>query len=153
MSYNETKVFKLNGPIKKFIQSQIKDDNDTNNIINSFDLNKDDINDKDENNLDENKNKIILNSIKEDFKEENKIEIQEYKIDSVNNNDNITTNNSNQYSKEGSANLTNELNMKESKEKENKNIPDIIIVKKNSFENNNITNRGKENDVNTKKNE
>ena len=144
-SSNDTKVYKLNGPIKNFIKNQIKDDE----INNVNDFEKNDINSKEvvvksnslknQNNL----NFIIdeqieeennsLNEIQKDKKEENKIIIQENKIDSININDNVTTNNtnSNQNSKLGSVGFNNESNIKESKTKDNVTTPGLIIVNKN----------------------
>ena len=144
-SSNDTKVYKLNGPIKNFIKNQIKDD-DINNVN---DFEKNDINSKEvvvksnslknQNNL----NFIIdeqieeennsLNEIQKDKKEENKILSQENKIDSININDNVTTNNSNtnQNSKLGSVGFNNESNIKESKTKDNVTTPGLIIVNKN----------------------
>ena len=144
-SSNDTKVYKLNGPIKNFIKNQIKDD-DINNIN---DFEKNDINSKEvvvksnslknQNNLNfiideqiEEENNSI-NEIQKDKKEENKIIIQENKIDSININDNVTTNNtnSNQNSKLGSVGFNNESNIKESKTKDNVTTPGLIIVNKN----------------------
>ena len=144
-SSNDTKVYKLNGPIKNFIKNQIKDD-DINNVN---DFEKNDINSKEivvksnslknQNNLnfiideqiEEDNNSI--NEIQKDKKEENKIIIQENKIDSININDNVTTNNtnSNQNSKLGSVGFNNESNIKESKTKDNVTTPGLIIVNKN----------------------
>ena len=144
-SSNDTKVYKLNGPIKNFIKNQIKDDD-----INNFnDFEKNDINSKEvvvksnslknQNNLNfiideqiEEENNSI-NEIQKDKKEENKIIIQENKIDSININDNVTTNNtnSNQNSKLGSVGFNNESNIKESKTKDNVTTPGLIIVNKN----------------------
>ena len=147
-SSNDTKVYKLNGPIKNFIKNQIKDD-DINNIN---DFEKNDINSKEvvvksnslknQNNLNiiideqiEEENNSI-NEVQKDKKEENKIIIQENKIDSININDNVTTNNtnSNQNSKLGSVGFNNESNIKESKTKDNVTTPGLIIVNKNSNE-------------------
>ena len=147
-SSNDTKVYKLNGPIKNFIKNQIKDD-DINNVN---DFEKNDINSKEvvvksnslknQNNLNfiideqiEEENNSI-NEIQKDKKEENKIIIQENKIDSININDNVTTNNtnSNQNSKLGSVGFNNESNIKESKTKDNVTTPGLIIVNKNSNE-------------------
>lgn len=144
-SSNDTKVYKLNGPIKNFIKNQIKDD-DINNVN---DFEKNDINSKEivvksnslknQNNLNfiideqiEEENNSI-NEIQKDKKEENKIIIQENKIDSININDNVTTNNtnSNQNSKLGSVGFNNESNIKESKTKDNVTTPGLIIVNKN----------------------
>lgn len=144
-SSNDTKVYKLNGPIKNFIKNQIKDD-DINNIN---DFEKNDINSKEvvvksnslknQNNLNfiideqiEEENNSI-NEVQKDKKEENKIIIQENKIDSININDNVTTNNtnSNQNSKLGSVGFNNESNIKESKTKDNVTTPGLIIVNKN----------------------
>ena len=144
-SSNDTKVYKLNGPIKNFIKNQIKDD-DINNVN---DFEKNDINSKEivvKSNSLKNQNNINFiideqieeenNSINEnqkDKKEENKIIIQENKIDSININDNVTTNNtnSNQNSKLGSVGFNNESNIKESKTKDNVTTPGLIIVNKN----------------------
>lgn len=147
-SSNDTKVYKLNGPIKNFIKNQIKDD-DINNVN---DFEKNDINSKEvvvksnslknQNNLNiiideqiEEENNSI-NEVQKDKKEENKIIIQENKIDSININDNVTTNNtnSNQNSKLGSVGFNNESNIKESKTKDNVTTPGLIIVNKNSNE-------------------
>ena len=144
-SSNDTKVYKLNGPIKNFIKNQIKDD-DINNVN---DFEKNDINSKEvvvksnslknQNNLNfiideqiEEENNSI-NEIQKDKKEENKILSQENKIDSININDNVTTNNSNtnQNSKLGSVGFNNESNIKESKTKDNVTTPGLIIVNKN----------------------
>ena len=144
-SSNDTKVYKLNGPIKNFIKNQIKDDE----INNVNDFEKNDINSKEvvvksnslknQNNLNiiideqiEEENNSI-NEIQKDKKEENKIIIQENKIDSININDNVTTNNSNtnQNSKLGSVGFNNESNIKESKTKDNVTTPGLIIVNKN----------------------
>ena len=144
-SSNDTKVYKINGPIKNFIKNQIKDD-DINNVN---DFEKNDINSKEvvvksnslknQNNLNfiideqiEEENNSI-NEIQKDKKEENKIIIQENKIDSININDNVTTNNtnSNQNSKLGSVGFNNESNIKESKTKDNVTTPGLIIVNKN----------------------
>lgn len=144
-SSNDTKVYKLNGPIKNFIKNQIKDD-DINNVN---DFEKNDINSKEvvvksnslknQNNLNfiideqiEEENNSI-NEIQKDKKEENKILSQENKIDSININDNVTTNNSNtnQNSKLGSVGFNNESNIKESKTKDNATTPGLIIVNKN----------------------
>ena len=147
-SSNDTKVYKLNGPIKNFIKNQIKDD-DINNVN---DFEKNDINSKEvvvksnslknQNNLNiiideqiEEENNSI-NEIQKDKKEENKIIIQENKIDSININDNVTTNNtnSNQNSKLGSVGFNNESNIKESKTKDHVTTPGLIIVNKNCNE-------------------
>ena len=147
-SSNDTKVYKLNGPIKNFIKNQIKDD-DINNVN---DFEKNDINSKEvvvksnslknQNNLNiiideqiEEENNSI-NEIQKDKKEENKIIIQENKIDSININDNVTTNNtnSNQNSKLGSVGFNNESNIKESKTKDHVTTPGLIIVNKNGNE-------------------
>ena len=147
-SSNDTKVYKLNGPIKNFIKNQIKDD-DINNIN---DFEKNDINSKEvvvksnslknQNNLNfiideqiEEENNSI-NEVQKNKKEENKILFQDNKIDSININDNVTTNNSNsnQNSKLGSVGFNNESNIKESKTKDNVTTPGLIIVNKNSNE-------------------
>ena len=147
-SSNDTKVYKLNGPIKNFIKNQIKDD-DINNVN---DFEKNDINSKEvvvksnslknQNNLNiiideqiEEENNSI-NEVQKDKKEENKIIIQENKIDSININDNVTTNNtnSNQNSKLGSVGFNNESNIKESKTKDHVTTPGLIIVNKNGNE-------------------
>ena len=147
-SSNDTKVYKLNGPIKNFIKNQIKDD-DINNVN---DFEKKDINSKEvvvksnslknQNNLNiiideqiEEENNSI-NEIQKDKKEENKILSQENKIDSININDNVTTNNSNtnQNSKLGSVGFNNESNIKESKTKDHVTTPGLIIVNKNGNE-------------------
>ena len=160
-SSNDTKVYKLNGPIKNFIKNQIKDD-DINNVN---DFEKNDINSKEvvvksnslknQNNLNfiideqiEEENNSI-NEIQKDKKEENKIIIQENKIDSININDNVTTNNSNtnQNSKLGSVGFNNESNIKESKTKDNVTTPGLIIVNKNDHE----INKEKRNSANIKK--
>jgi len=144
-SSNDTKVYKLNGPIKNFIKNQIKDDE----INNVNDFEKNDINSKEvvvksnslknQNNLNfiideqiEEENNSI-NEIQKDKKEENKILSQENKIDSININDNVTTNNSNtnQNSKLGSVGFNNESNIKESKTKDNVTTPGLIIINKN----------------------
>ena len=160
-SSNDTKVYKLNGPIKNFIKNQIKDDD----INNENDFEKNDINSKEivaksnsiknQNNL----NFIIHEQIEEennsiyetqnDKKEENKNIIQENKIESTNNNDTVPTNhtNSNQNSKLGSVGFTNESNMKESKTKGNTPTPGLIIVNKNDNE----INKEKRNSANIKK--
>ena len=154
----DTKVYKLNGPIKNFIKNQIKDDEDISNINKCLEKNemvksnsiknKNILNDIIDEKVEEENNSI--NDIQDNNKEENKIIIQENKIDSINNNDNITTSNSNPNSKIGSVNLTNESNMKDSKVKENAETPNLIIVKKNSKEIN-VINKNKKISVDVKK--
>ena len=161
-SSNDTKVYKLNGPIKNFIKNQIKDDDDINN---ANDFEKNEINSKEivvQSNSIKNQNNLnfiiheqieeennSINETQNDKKEENKNIIQENKIESINNNDNVPTNhtNSNQNSKLGSVGFTNESNMKESKTKGNTPTPGLIIVNKNDNEINN----GKRNSANIKK--
>ena len=150
-SSSDTKVYKLNGPIKNFLKNQMKDD-DINKISSSNNSGKNDslnreevkqtITNKEKNkyklgdiieeNIEEEKIKVFYN--KKINKEENKNIIQENKIDSININDNITTNNSNHNSKTVSVSLTNDSNIKGSKPKDNKEMPDLIIIKKNSNE-------------------
>ena len=150
-SSSDTKVYKLNGPIKNFLKNQMKDD-DINKISSSNNSGKNDSLNREEvkqtiTNKEKNKYKlgdIIEENIEEEKikdiynqkinKEENKNIIQENKIDSININDNITTNNSNHNSKTVSVSLTNDSNIKGSKPKDNKEIPDLIIIKKNSNE-------------------
>ena len=165
----DTKVYKLNDPIKNFLKNQTKDDNVITPINNNSEKNEsspkgevvksnsiknnNNLNDIiDENVEEENNSSINCNQTAD--KEENKITIQGNKIDSVNNNDNITTNNSNltPNSKTGSVTLTNELNMKENTTKGNGETPSLIIVKKNSNEINMI-NKEKRISVDVKKKE
>ena len=170
-----TKVYKLNGHIKNFLQKQIKHDTDiiiTNDSRKDNDIEKD--KEKDENikinsiNKKDNLSYIIEEKIEEENqsiintqeidKEENKITIQENKINSLNNNDNITPtpNNSNPNSKIGSYTLTNASSeIKETKGKDNTETPQIIIEKNNSNDNNknNITNMEKRISVDNKKKE
>ena len=151
-----TKVYKLNGHIKNFLQKQINHDTDI--IINNDSGKDNDIEkdkEKDENikinsiNKKDNLSYIIEEKIEEENqsiintqeidKEENKITIQENKINSLNNNDNITPtpNNSNPNSKIGSYTLTNASSeIKETKGKDNIETPQMIIEKKNSNDNN-----------------
>ena len=150
-SSSDTKVYKLNGPIKNFLKNQMKDDDvnkisssnnsEKNNSVNKEEVkqtitnkekNKYKLGDIIEENIEEEKIKVFYN--KKINKEENKNIIQENKIDSININDNITTNNSNHNSKTVSVSLTNDSNIKGSKPKNNKEIPDLIIIKKNSNE-------------------
>ena len=172
----DTKVYKLNGPIKNFIQKQINNDDNEIDFINYSNTVKEKdekikinpINKKD-NIIDiieekvEEENKSIINTEEID-KEENKIIIQENKISSINNNDNLVTNNSNPNSKVGSFTTTNASSeIKDSKGKEE--APPEIITKKYSNENvmkiknnnenaiNQIINKEKRISVDNKKNE
>ena len=151
-----TKVYKLNGHIKNFLQKQINHDTDI--IINNDSGKDNDIEkdkEKDENikinsiNKKDNLSYIIEEKIEEENqsiintqeidKEENKITIQENKINSLNNNDNITPtpNDSNPNAKRGSYTLTNASSeIKETKGKDNIETPQLIIEKNNSNDNN-----------------
>ena len=136
----DTKVYKLNDPIKNFIKKQIMEENiilneeeTTPNSVNKDKYKLDNI--IEENIEEENLSKNENNNNKIN-KEKNEIIVLGNKIESINNNDNITTNISNHNSKVGSVNLTNKSNIKSSKGKENVEAPEIIIVEKNNNVNN-----------------
>ena len=151
----DTKIYQLNGPLRNFLKknNSIEEENNEYNDIKINNSNDNDIIDKsnsnktsDNNNINNNINKKLNNTIEENIEEENDIEDKEInnnnikneenKINSINNNDNIVTNYSSPNTKEGSVSLSNIKESKESKGKEKSESHKLIIVKKNSDENN-----------------
>ena len=140
----DTKIYPLNGPLRKFLKKNNinEDDNiiDNNDVINKSNSNKEG-----------DDNKKLNNTIEENIEEENDVDVKEFhdnvvkkeeeqnnkekekEVNSINNN-NIVINYSSPNTKDGSVSLSNIKESKESKGKERSESPSIIIVKKNSDE-------------------
>ena len=153
----DTKVYRLNEPIKKFLRKNIDEDNDINNIDIIKNLEKNESNEININksNTIKEKNKLN-NTIDEKVEEENsydnnenvieKIKEKEKTIENkIDHNEIIITNYSTPNTKSESVSIS---NIKESKGKENAEDPSLIIVKKNSYEINEINKQKNLNNIN-----